>query len=245
MQNYEDLEYFYTLYACQQMAFLYEIPTINIRHILPSYIQPLEVRPGISLLFMGFNKFYAGNIIWGEETPDFYEFTRGIAVQPSLELELPLPRFTVFVYFVGSNYKRFVQHDGEVLFMPTFYSSTQTAKYDEQKTSVRVLDKYGPIKELRNTNPNTKYEQDTFYVQYYTQKDNKIYCGIAYEKTLSCLHQKKGDGGRIYDHPCFSEFEKNIPKNRPLEPYMQIFTKFDELAIQSFCKPMLIKDLNN
>ena len=80
------------------MGFVYETATQNIEHLLPDGIYAYEARPGVSLIFLGYNDYNPGNEIYGEKHEQFFEITRFILVQPDLSVAMPMPRFAFLIF---------------------------------------------------------------------------------------------------------------------------------------------------
>ncbi len=227
----------------QQFAFMFEIDTqIAREHIPPeTRLQPYEIRPGVSLMFLGYNDYNPGNVINGEALPAFDEITRFFMVQPNLSLSMPIPRFTFYVHRIGSNNKTFNRQEEDLLHLPSFYSSSLKAETDESKTCLKVYDDQGPVREFINTHPEPSYLYDAFFGQYYTMQENNLYFGVWYWSGKICIHQKKGYAGKIYDHPFLSDMKKTILPGDLGDCYMQMFSAYDENLVQRFYQPKLIR----
>ncbi len=226
-----------------QMAFIFEVPTENVLRALPRGIYPVEARPGISLMFLGYNDYNPGNVIYGQRQPAFVEITRTFVVQPNLHVDMPMPRFTFFVDRIASNNETFIQQETEKLYLPTFYSPTLVVETNESKTNAIARDDVGPIQSLINTHPHPLYRDDSFFGQYYSVQDGKLYFGIWYWSGKACIHQRSGKAGGIHEHPFLAELPNHVPADCVKEAYLQIITTYDQPLTQRFYQPKLIRTL--
>ena len=225
-----------------QMAFVFEIDTDLANEMIPAEtgLQAYEARPGVALMFMGYNDYYPGNIIYGEPQPEFIEITRMFMVQPDLSIDMPLPRFTFYMHQIASNNPTFIKQEIETLHLPSYYAPTMVAKTNEAKTDLFVSDKDGKIRELLNTHPNPTYRNDSFYGQYFTLQDDQLYFGVFYWSGHVCIHQREGYGGGEFDHPYLSGLDKTFPPEAIKNVYMQLITTYDAPLVQRFYRPRLI-----
>lgn len=227
-----------------QIAFVFEIDTEIARAHIPreTRLQPYEVRPGVSLMFLGYNDYNPGNLIAGEAQPAFKEITRVFMVQPNLSLSMPIPRFTFYVHRIASNNLAFNRQEEAMLHLPTYYSPSMQADTDEAKTSLRVYDDHGPIRNLLNTHPNPTFQHDAFFGQYYTMEANKLYFGVWYWAGKVCVHQKKGKAGGEFDHPFLSDMKNTFGAEAIGDCYMQLITAYGEKLVQRFYEPRLVRE---
>jgi hypothetical protein len=228
-----------------QMAFVFEIPTEEVRKIIPKStgLNPYEVRPGVATMFLGYNDYNPGNEIYGEKQPAFKEITRVFMVQPNLSVNMPIPRFTFYMHRIASNNLPFVKQEADKLHLPTFYSPNMEVITNEDHTSAVARDEQGILQEWKNTNPNVKYYDDSFFGQYYVVENNKLYFGVFYWAGKVFTHQKHGDGGGIYEHPYLTEMEKRMPASSVGAPYLQMITTYGQPLVQRFYEPRLIREL--
>lgn len=227
-----------------QMAFIFEIDTEIVRSIIPkeTKLQPYEIRPGVSAVFMGYNDYNPGNIIYGEAQPAFIEITRVFMVQPNLSLSMPIPRFTFYMHQIASNNPAFVKQEIEVLHLQSYYSPTMMAESNETKTDILISDEKGTIRKLINTDPNPTYREDSFFGQYYSMQDGKLYFGVFYWAGKVCVHQKKGKAGGDLNHPYLTDLKKTFDAGELGDSYMQLITSFGQPLVQRFYQPRLIRE---
>lgn len=228
-----------------QMAFVFEIDTETAHANIPreTRLQPYEVRPGVSLIFLGYNDYNPGNIIQGEAQPAFKEITRVFMVQPNLSVSMPIPRFTFFVHRIASDNPAFIQQEIDWLHLPSYHTPTMRAESNEGKTDVRIMDDDGLIRELLNTHPNPTYQDDAFFGQYYSLQDGKLYFGVFYWAGKVCVHQRKGKAGGIYEHPFLTDMKQTFDAGKVGDCYMQLITAYDEPLVQRFYKPRLLREI--
>lgn len=221
----------------QQVAFVFEIPTRDIEHVLPPGLRPFEARPGISLTFLGLNDYNPGNTIAGQTQPAFFEVTRFIMVHPDLGVDMPIPRFTFFVHRIGSNNPAFIEQERSALHLPSWYSPSLEVEPADQHLGATVRDKDGIVQTFRNTNPKLIWRDEEFYGQYYTVQDDQLWFGAWYWSGQAFIHQRRGDAGGAEEHPFLTEVEPRWPAAHARRPYMQIISKYDAPAIQVFYAP--------
>ena len=86
---------------------LFEIPTAAIAPLLPKGVEPLEVRPGVSLYDIGDVLWNSGNL--DGSWPAFHELTAMIVVQPDLSIDMPMPKFAFYVPKIIANWSGLVK----------------------------------------------------------------------------------------------------------------------------------------
>jgi len=227
-----------------QMGFVFEIDTSLVLPLLPYGIYPVEARPGISMAFISYNDYAPGlNSIDGKEQPRFYEMTRCIIVQPDLSVRMPVPRFTFFVHRIGSNNASFVEQEISWLHLPSYHSSSISPDVDETGQTLVLRDEHGPIQHLKNTHPSPVYRNESFFGQYYTVEDGKLYFGAWSWRGVACVHQRGGDAGGILEHPFLTELERRMPAKSLQTSYQQFFTRPGEISEHRFYQPRLVRNL--
>jgi hypothetical protein len=227
-----------------QMAFIYEADMAAIEHLLPPGIHPVEARPGISLIFIGYNDYLADeNTIGGVVQPRFQEMTRCILVQPDLSIKMPIPRFTFFVHRIGSNNGVFIDQEISSLHLPSFHSPTMDVDVNAAGTELRMFDEHGTIQHLRSTHPTPTYRKDAFFGQYYTVADGKLWFGVWSWRGVVCVHQRPGDAGGIFEHPFLTETQRRLPATALGPSYQQFFSRPGEVSEQRFYQPRFVREL--
>lgn len=224
-----------------QMAFVYELPTASVVKSLPPGILPVEARPGVSLMFLGYNDYNPGNLIDGITQPAFVEITRFFIVQPDLSIDMPMPRFTFFVDRIASDNSAFIQQEMDVLHLPTYFSPSLTVETNDGRTNAFAKDEFGSIQSLINTHPSPVYRDDSFFGQYYTLQGDELWFGVFYWSGKACIHQRPGDAGGIHDHRFLTESPSQIAPTVIGDPYLQIITTFDQPLTQRFYQPRRIR----
>lgn len=216
---------------------LFEIPTAAIAPLLPKGVEPLEVRPGVSLYDIGDVLWNSGNL--DGSWPAFHELTAMIVVQPDLSIDMPMPKFAFYVPKIIANWSGFVENERRVLHLPTEYTPLEVGK-GEGLIDLRATDGKDLIFEFRNTNPQLAFPRDAFFGQYYSVEDGKLWFGIWRFEGFLCEHQKKGHPGRLANHKLFYG-ELNVA-DYCTESYMQLITSPDEDCIETFWEPWIIRD---
>ena len=221
----------------QQMAFVFEVPTREVEPTLPAGLQPFEARPGVSLVFLGFNDYNPGNQIYGQAQPAFCEVTRFVMVHPDLAIDMPIPRFTFFVHRIGSNNETFIRQEIEKLHLPSWHSPTLRVESSEDHLSAIARDRDGIVQTYHNTNPRVVWRDEEFYGQYYTVQDGQLWFGVWYWSGEAFIHQRRGEAGGSEEHPFLTESQPRWPAASARRPYMQVISKFDAPAVQIFFQP--------
>ena len=77
IRKIEDMELIIDWDLRQQFAFVFEVPTEKILACIPEGlgIRPFEARPGMGLMFLGYNNYNPGNEIYNEKQQRFDEIT--------------------------------------------------------------------------------------------------------------------------------------------------------------------------
>ena len=199
--------------------FFFEIPTAMVMPLLPRGIYPVEPRPGIALLDVGFVAWGAGN--WEAHWPAFTEVCVLLVVQPDLACPMPLPKFAFFALNICADYQEFLDTEPVRLHLPTFHSPLESV-FDRERYAVRVSSPSGPLIELTNTQHPIHYEPVDWVGQFYTVDDGILYMGVWQWIALAAEHQAPGHAGRVFKHPVF--------RGMDLEPYHDTY-------LQAFSKP--------
>lgn len=226
-----------------QFAFLYEVATAVVRPLLPDGLQPYEARPGVALMFMGYNDYFPGNVIYGEPQPAFQEITRFFLVHPDLSVDMRMPRFTMFVHRVGANNAAFIRQERERLKLPAYDSPTLEVSVNDARNSGVARDAHGVIQEWRNTHPRPRLYDEDFWGQYYTVRDGRLWFGVWHWEGRVCSHQFPGDGGGIHEHPFLTGVDHPIAASAVGASYLQMFTSYGEPLVQRFYEPRLVREL--
>lgn len=239
----EDMELVIHWTLRHQMGFIYEVDLATIQALLPRGIQPVEARPGVGLLFLGYNDYQPGNLIGGQSQGRFHEVTRTVLVQPDLSIRMPIPRFTFYLLRIGSENKAFVDQEIRMLHLPSYWSASLRGEANADGTEVRLLDEHGMIHHIKNTHPAPIYRNDSFFGQYYTVEDGKLYFGVWSWRGIACVHQRSGDAGGIFEHPFLTEVEPSLAAGSVGRAYLQVFTRPGDLSEQRFYAPRFIRAL--
>lgn len=240
----EDMERVIYWRLRHQMAFLFEVEMSAVQPLLPRGLFAVEARPGIALMFIGYNDYDStGNLIDGHEQPRFQEMTRCFLVQPDLSIRMPVPRFCFFVHRIGANNEVFVDQEVDLLHLPSFRTPAMKAETNTSGTELWLRDEEGPIHHLKNTHPAPVYRNESFFGQYYTVENDKLWFGVWSWRGVACIHQRDGEAGAIFEHPFLTECEPRLAASSLGRTYQQVFTRPGELSEQRFYKPRLVRDL--
>jgi hypothetical protein len=213
----------------------YEIPTRVVRPLLPRGIEPVEVRPGISLYDIGHAHWNEGNL--RGQWPEFHEITVMLVVHPDLSVDMPMSKFCFFVLKIAANCHPFVENEARTLHLPTAFTPLHCRKSDDP-TAVTLSDDQKMMFFMRSTNPNPTFHEDDFYGQYYTAKNGKLWFGPWRWQGTLCEHQKQGDHGGLVNHRLLYgdiDVERDCT-----ELYIQMYTEPGKRCIETFYEPRLV-----
>lgn len=213
--------------------FLFEVPTSKVLPYLPRGVYPVEPRPGISLLDVGYVAWSAGN--WEPHWPAINEVSVLLIVQPDLSVAMPIPKFAFFAINICADFKEFLETEPVQLHLPTCYSP-MTANFRASPYGVDVTSPTGPVVELRNTQPEPRYAAVDYVGQFFTVDRGILYMGIWQWIGVTAEHQVQGDAGRLFDHAAF----RDIPVAAHRTVYMQLFSKPGTRGVQRFYEPLEI-----
>jgi hypothetical protein len=184
--------------------FIFEIPTRDIAHLLPTRLRPIEPSIGLSLLNVGYMRLHAGQL---GNLPEFDEITFSIQVGADLSLDIPMPRFAVYDLRIGSNSEAFLSFENDHQELNGYYSKSLTAIVNSTQDEVSVEDDDGRIFVLRNTNPELTLKTELALGQYYSKRPDGLYQGIFRWEGGGFEHQHGGDAGCLFAHPFFQEID--------------------------------------
>jgi hypothetical protein len=125
----------------------FEIETGAVEGALPDALDPVEVRPGISLLSVGILRYEGGH--FGPESPEFDEVVAAIHVPGDLSVAMPVPDMSFYAIAVFTDSPEFVAQEEHTIYTPAYHVPSLEVSYGEDGFSVDVRDERGPILSLR------------------------------------------------------------------------------------------------
>lgn len=213
--------------------FLFEVPTSMVLPLLPRGVYPVEPRPGVSLLDVGYVAWGAGN--WEAHWPAFDEVSVLLIVQPDLSFPMPMPKYAFFALNICANYQEFLDTEPVQLHLPTFFLPI-AAKLTPDPYAVEVESRGELLMRLRNTQDPMQYEEVDWLGQFFTVDEGILYMGVWKWVALSAEHQAMGDAGQLCKHAAFKDLD--------LEPhrtcYLQLFAKPGTGSVQRFYEPFAL-----
>jgi len=200
------------------IAWVLEAPTEVLKPKLPKELQILEIRPGVSTLFISLLDFKPGN--YNCEAP-CKELSVSIQVLPELGLCEATPRYAVYTISLGSDDKNFLTSDYSIDKLPA-YDDTLSFDVDYSKFRVQCYDSQNkPVFDLSNTHQDPKFAMEDIFFQVFSEKEGKLYHGGAMMKGNIFLHQDNpSSAGRLYPHPVFRGI--NVEDIDLQETFMQL-----------------------
>jgi len=193
------------------MVFL-EIDTGAVEAEIPPNFTIVEPRPGIALLCIGVLQYRPGN--FGPRSPIFHEVFSVVSVYPDLSIPMPTPRFSFYPISVYSDSPDFCRTEAEVLHTPTYLVPSLDVQWSDDRSSVSVRDKRGPIIEVRNTHRAPTFKRQVIWGQHFNQ--TKGGCIVNERWTGGILlkgpwewdgwvweHQRDDEWGSVHPHHFF------------------------------------------
>lgn len=171
-----------------EIFFIFEIATDKIRHLLPSGVHPIEVRPGVSLfscLVVNFKNGSCGFL------PPLTEVMFNINVQPDLSIDMLLPKFCFYLVGFISSEQAGREHSAGVNKMPVHECRGLRVDLDRQNLSVRVADDDGLIFALRVTDPEPRFEKRFVSTQFTSSVGDDVYLGKLYWGLGDLMEQQR------------------------------------------------------
>ena len=217
------------------MILQFEIDTNKIASYLPKRIRSLEVRPGKSLLSVGVPCFKKGNLGY---LPEFHEIFWGVIVQPSYSRQqASFPRSAYYTVNVSGDSDGFLEYAYSDDKMPIYENANLKIRHLTNPVGVEAEDAHGPIFSIRNTQQNLFFEAQNQVVQVYSSPDrnNEVFSNTVQWIGSACQHQKKGNWGKLYNHPFFMGL--NVESLSETDCYMQIVSKPDAEIEMRFFTP--------
>ncbi len=190
-------------YITRQIMFSFEIDTKDAEKVLPEDVVPIELRPGISLLHVSALSYAGGN--FGSDSPPFSEVVAVISVPPDLSWEMPIPRFSFFPINIYSDSQDFVDGEAEGIQTPTSLVKSLNVSFHPDGMGVSISDDRGKIAEFTNTagEEDRPYRDYDIWGQHYNVTRGPLFGGPWHWQGHGFEHQKKGQWGKLYDHPIF------------------------------------------
>ena len=186
----------YTYYAYRMCVGAYfEIPTADARGLLPSHLEPLEVRHERSILAI--TAFHFTESMVGE----YYEVVLAVVVPPIVEPGKPLPKAAFFPFMVGTSNEASREHAIERWHLPHYMEDLEIT-FDGEETGeviVNVRDKGEPVLDLTVTN----FESDGARNVYscFTVDEADRYKVNIYMEAPHAEHEEERGSLTLYEHP--------------------------------------------
>ena len=130
----------------QQAFSTWEVDIQALDRVVPSALEPVELRPGVGLLSLALVRYMPG--LYGVDSPAFDEVSLSVHVQADLSVEMPLPRFALYATQVWANCEAFCAQETGLLSVPAHYRPSLRLELDAQGSAAALADD-GPIAELR------------------------------------------------------------------------------------------------
>lgn len=193
------------------LTFFFEIDISVIKKIIPSTINPLEVRPGIGLFEIGISKFPSGNL---DCLPAFNEVSLGVFVHQNLRKKSPAgmkrPAFmSVYMLTIAGDNDGFLKHTYLIDKMPIYICKNlviDNTGIKDGNYDVLVYDDHGKIADLKWTYPNfptNQFEKKDYSIQIYLGNQGSLYYLALLASGNIFIHQKTENAGKLYPHPIF------------------------------------------
>jgi hypothetical protein len=209
-----------------------EVPTEVAQVAVPEELNPVEIRPGISLAALIFFRMTEGcrHAHFGA-LPGYDEFVLAFQVAPSLRRLLP--RMSFFIEGITTSLEAANRFIEEVHWLP-IKRSALAGEVDPTGFSVRLSDERGPILEMANREPNPAFGPKETLGQVFTRKEGRVamyyelHAGTAHE------HQTRKAHVELCEHPLLGALQG---VSRTPRTYLQIWAKPGVVARQVAERP--------
>jgi hypothetical protein len=188
-------------------------------------MEAVELRPGVSLVAVEGIHYHTGHFTPGYR--EFFEVVFGAAVQPSLSIRMPVPRFCIYALSLLSDSSEFVERECSVLFEPTTLMPGLRLEFSEDGASCDMIDGTSPIVSLRSAARPT-YERKTLWGQYYSDTQGLRQGVWRWEGELF-ENMKAGSSATFHEHAFF----KGVDMKRVRGVYRQMAAKPDTVSVLS------------
>ena len=226
-EDYLAREYNYSI------SYTIEIPTKLAKEVLPKGLYPSEIRPQVSLLTIGvlnFDKLENGH--------PFTEVSLAINVMPDISLAGELPRFALYILNTGSTIASPELSAVSELYKLPLHPEALIIDLDSEKGIVKCSDSAGkPIFELNDLSTDIKvreYDYKENFFQVFSTNNENLYHSTITVSVDMYEHQKKGQVGKLYQHPFFKNL--NI-SDITTDNYLQIVTPPETVGMQLYFRP--------
>jgi len=211
----------------------WEIGMDAVEKILPTRLEPVDLRPGVGLLSIGCLRFAKGHFT--ADAPEFNEIVIVVHVQPDLSVAMPQPRFTFYAHSVVSDSVNFVDHEAREIFTPTEHVPSLQLDFSPDGLGVRAWDEDGPFLELRSTAPASAFTPALIWGQYYSQI-GRLRHGIWNWQGTRFEHMQRGDPGKPMPHPYF----RGLDVSKVSSCYRQMYAEPGRVHNERFYKVRLL-----
>lgn len=224
-------------YGNSYLLNLFEIPIEAARALIPEYLEPMEVRPGIGLHCVAWNRILRGNTPTPPSKWPFDEILSMIVVQSDLSHDMPMPKWCFFNLDVGSNEKSFVDHERESLKLNTSLWPT-LGSVNATPLSVEVTDEQGVFFEFRCIDETVSgaitFRPQTYWMQFHSEQAGRPFFGICEFSGHAWEHQRLGEGGYLnLDHSFFQNVVQVLDNPRP-RIFMQMMSQPGKIWTERF-----------
>jgi hypothetical protein len=206
----------------KQVMYLYEVDTDAVVGLVPARLEPVEVRPGRSLMAVEALHYHADHFAPG--SPEFLELVLAISVQPDLSIDMPVPRFCMHAVSVLSDSLEFVEQEGRLIHTPTVLVPGLSMAYSADGASCTIADGAAPILEMTSTHSAPVHEHQVLWGQYCTNEKG-LQQGIWRWEGEMFEHMKTGDHGVFHPHPVW----RGIDLSRIRGCYRQMMARPDQV----------------
>ena len=206
----------------KQVMYLYEVDADAVAAHVPRHLEPLEVRPGRSLMAIEALHYHTDHFRPGY--PEFLEMVFTVAVQPDLSIDMPVPRFCMHAISVISDSEEFVAQEGRLLHTPTELVRDLKMEFSADGASCAISDGATPIVKLSNTHAVPPYQHKVLWGQYYTNEVG-LQQGIWRWEGEMFEHQKPGELS-FHPHPVW----KGVELTKIRSCYRQMMAKPDTVT---------------
>jgi hypothetical protein len=179
----------------------FEVAADRVRALVPPRLQLFEARPGVAVLQVSIAKMNPGNM--NGELPEFLESVFGVLVHPDLAVEMPDPKFALYVFKNASENLVFLRNEERTLRLNTEHIPSLAFEASADGRALALADDRGPMLVLKNAHPERPPVVHDQFGQFLTKRDGQLYMGIWQWDGMGHQHQLCADGGRIHDHPFF------------------------------------------
>lgn len=187
----------------QHIMMIFEAPLEDLERITPAPLVPVEVKPGIGLVYLAALHFEDGH--FGPDSVGFDEAVFVVAVAPDLSMEMPTPRFSFFAFNVYTDSPDFVAYEAKNIHTPAQVRPGFQVRFRDDGLGVEVRDDSGPIAVMNNTHPAPSFRRKEMWGQHFNDtRGGVLHSGPWHWEGALFEHEHQGDWGRLYPHSIFA-----------------------------------------